>query len=122
MASPTQWTWVRANSGIVKDREAWHAAVHGVMTEKLNDNHNKPPWMAEKRVQMKRPTQQTSERGTKKPQSLPLRALGFLQRPLTFLLGLNLNVFFNILVYEGFIDYRKINDVTLKNIFSLSSF
>ena len=31
MASPTQWIWVRANSGRkVKDREAWCAAVHGV--------------------------------------------------------------------------------------------
>ena len=30
-ASLTQWTWVWINSGeIVKDREAWHAAVHGV--------------------------------------------------------------------------------------------
>ena len=28
--SPTQWTWVWANSEIVKDREAWHAAVHGI--------------------------------------------------------------------------------------------
>ena len=31
MASLTQWTWVWASSRImVKDREAWHAAVHGV--------------------------------------------------------------------------------------------
>ena len=31
MASPTQWTWVWANYWeIVKDREAWRAAVHGV--------------------------------------------------------------------------------------------
>ena len=31
MASLTQCTWVWANSGkIMKDREAWHAAVHGV--------------------------------------------------------------------------------------------
>ena len=30
MASLTQWTWVWANSGIVKDRGAWCAAVHGV--------------------------------------------------------------------------------------------
>ena len=29
-ASPTQWIWVWANWEIVKDREAWHAAVHGV--------------------------------------------------------------------------------------------
>ena len=30
MASLTQWTWVWTNSGeIVKDREAWHAAIHG---------------------------------------------------------------------------------------------
>lgn len=45
------------------------------------------------------------------------RAVGLLLRPLAFLLGLSLNVFFNILVYEGFIDYHKINNVTLKNIF-----
>ena len=30
IASLTQWTWVWANSGSVKDREAWHAVVHGV--------------------------------------------------------------------------------------------
>ena len=30
MASLTQWTWVWANSEIMKDREAWRAAVHGV--------------------------------------------------------------------------------------------
>ena len=30
MASLTQWIWVWANSEILKDREAWHAAVHGV--------------------------------------------------------------------------------------------
>ena len=31
MASPTQWTWLPANSGKrMKDREAWHAAVHEV--------------------------------------------------------------------------------------------
>ena len=31
MVSPTQWTWVWANSGRqVKDREAWRAAIHGV--------------------------------------------------------------------------------------------
>ena len=30
MESPIQWTWVWARSGNVKDREAWHAAVHGV--------------------------------------------------------------------------------------------
>ena len=31
MASPTQWTWLWVNSsGLVIDREAWHAAVHGV--------------------------------------------------------------------------------------------
>ena len=29
MASPTRWTWVWANSRMVKDKEAWHAAVHG---------------------------------------------------------------------------------------------
>ena len=91
-------------------------------TEQRNNNHSKLPWMAEKRVQFKWPTQQTSERGTKETTKPPLRALGLLQWPLTVLLGLNLNVFFNILVYEGFIDYHKINDVTLKNIFSLSSF
>ena len=31
MASLTWWTWVWVNSGIlVMDREAWHAAIHGV--------------------------------------------------------------------------------------------
>ena len=30
MASPTQWTWVWANSKILKDREAWCATIHGV--------------------------------------------------------------------------------------------
>ena len=31
MASPTQWTWVWANSGWwLKDKEAWHAAVYGI--------------------------------------------------------------------------------------------
>ena len=30
IASPTQWTWIWASSGRVKDREAWHSAVHGV--------------------------------------------------------------------------------------------
>ena len=33
MASPTQWTWVNSGSKLresVMDREAWHAAVHGV--------------------------------------------------------------------------------------------
>ena len=44
MASLTQWTWVWANSGrwwrtgkpgMVKDREAWHAAVHGVAKSQM---------------------------------------------------------------------------------------
>ena len=30
MISSTQWTWVWANSGTVKDRKDWSAAVHGV--------------------------------------------------------------------------------------------
>ena len=30
MASPTQWTWLWANSGRVEDRGAWYAAVPGV--------------------------------------------------------------------------------------------
>ena len=30
MASPTRWIWVWVNSGLVMDRETWHAAVHGV--------------------------------------------------------------------------------------------
>ena len=30
MASPTQWTWVSKLQEIVKDREAWNAAVQGV--------------------------------------------------------------------------------------------
>ena len=37
MASLTQWTWVWANSRkIVKDREVWHAIVHGVTRERHN--------------------------------------------------------------------------------------
>lgn len=49
--------------------------------------------------------------------SPPQRFRASSKTPLAFLLGLSLNVFFNILVYEVFIDYHKINDVTLKNIF-----
>ena len=30
MASLTRWTWVWVNSELVMDREAWHAAIHGV--------------------------------------------------------------------------------------------
>ena len=30
MASLTQWTWVWVDLELVMDREAWHAAVHGV--------------------------------------------------------------------------------------------
>ena len=30
MPSPTWWTWVWVNSGSVMDKEAWHAAIHGV--------------------------------------------------------------------------------------------
>ena len=30
MASSTQWTWVWTSREMVKEREAWHAAVHGV--------------------------------------------------------------------------------------------
>ena len=30
MASPIQWIWTWANSEMVRDREAWHAAVHEV--------------------------------------------------------------------------------------------
>ena len=39
MASLTQWMWVWVNSGSWWDREAWHAAAHGVTksrTERLN--------------------------------------------------------------------------------------
>ena len=36
MASPTQWTWVWVNSrSLVMDREAWHAAVHGVAKSRI---------------------------------------------------------------------------------------
>ena len=30
MASPTQWTNMSKLQEMVKDREAWHAAVHGI--------------------------------------------------------------------------------------------
>ena len=30
IASPTQWTWVWVNSGLMMDREDWHAAIHGI--------------------------------------------------------------------------------------------
>ena len=30
MASQTQWTWVSELRGLVMDREAWRAAIHGV--------------------------------------------------------------------------------------------
>ena len=35
MASPSWWTWVWASSGMVKDREAWHAAVHEVSKSQI---------------------------------------------------------------------------------------
>ena len=37
MASPTRWTWVQVE--LVMDREAWHAAIHGVTRSRtwLND-------------------------------------------------------------------------------------
>ena len=40
MASPTQWAWVWAISGrqIVKDRGAWHVAVHGVTKHQTQFN------------------------------------------------------------------------------------
>ena len=36
VASLTRWTWVWAGSGrMLKDREAWHAAVHGVTKNRI---------------------------------------------------------------------------------------
>ena len=35
MASPTQWTWVWVDSGLVMDREAWHSAVYGVTKSQI---------------------------------------------------------------------------------------
>ena len=32
VTSPTQRTWVWVNMGLVMDREAWHAAVHEVLS------------------------------------------------------------------------------------------
>ena len=41
MKSPSQWTWVWVNKlpEIRKDREAWHAAVHGVAKSQTRLNH-----------------------------------------------------------------------------------
>ena len=44
MASATQWTWTRANSGMLRDRETWRAVVHGGhkkldTTWRLNNRH-----------------------------------------------------------------------------------
>ena len=38
----SKWTWVWASSEIVKDREAWHAAVHGITV-----GHD---WVTEKQI------------------------------------------------------------------------
>ena len=43
MVSPIQWTWVWAHSGIVKDREAWFAALLGLTESGMNsatEKHN----------------------------------------------------------------------------------
>ena len=44
MAKPAQWTCLSKLEEMVKDRGAWHAAVHGVteldMTEQLNDENS----------------------------------------------------------------------------------
>ena len=45
MASPTQWTCVWANSGRMKDREAWRAAVHRVAKSWTQFSNWKITWL-----------------------------------------------------------------------------
>ena len=55
MASPTLWTWVWVNSGeLVMDREAWHAAVHGVTNSQMRLSNWTEPNLPQKPDRNKR--------------------------------------------------------------------
>ena len=51
MASLTQWKWVWVNYGLVMDREAWHAVVHGAAkSQTWLSNRTELNWSAEEAV------------------------------------------------------------------------